>query len=186
MVVLQRNEIVRNRLICFLTIILSVAAFVVTFSRFSSSSEAAQWGLAVWSLVAAVALILCFVQLYAFPERSHALLLHMGDYMLIATNVLHESFKLRFLRDVLNDSVTALSDEDRAKWKVLEADGYHLAMRIQNPRKILVLRLCTMVYDDVFVIDRSNRWEHHDSSCTADPVSSTREMPHFRSWNGAL
>jgi hypothetical protein len=43
-----------------------------------------------------------------------------------------------------------------------------------------------MVFDDVFVIDKSNRWERHDSSSTADPTFSSREMPAFRSWNGAL
>ncbi len=26
-----------------------------------------------------------------------------------------------------------------------------------------MLRLCTMIFDDVFVADRNNRWEHHDS-----------------------
>ena len=186
MVVLQRNDIGRSRIIYFLTIVLSVVAFVVVAARFSASSEAARWGLGLWGLIAAVALVLSFIQLYAFPERSHALLIHLGDYMIVATNVLHESFKLRFLRDILNDNVAAFSDEDRARWKVLEADGYHLALRIENPRKILVLRLCTMTFDDVFVIDRSNRWEHHDSSSTADPISSTREKPTFRSWNGAL
>jgi hypothetical protein len=186
MVVLQRTDLGRIRLIYFFAIALSVAAIVVAATNYSSSGETVRLALAVWALIAAVTLGLCAIQLASYPERSHALLLHLGDHMIIATNAVHESFKLRYLRDILNDNVTSLSDEDRERWKTLEADGYHLALRIQNPRKILILRLCTMVFDDVFVIDRSNRWEHHDSSSTADPTSSTREMPTFRTWNGAL
>jgi hypothetical protein len=186
MVVLQRSDLGRIRLIYFFAIVLSVAAIVVAATNYSTSSETVRLALAVWALIAAITLGLCAIQLAAYPERSHALLLHFGDHMIIATNALHESFKLRFLRDILTDSVTTLSDEDHARWKALETDGYHLALRVQNPRKILILRLCTMVFDDVFVIDRSNRWEHHDSSSTADPTSASREMPTFRTWNGAL
>ncbi|HEX5000776.1 MAG TPA: hypothetical protein VFY29_21305 [Terriglobia bacterium] len=186
MVVLQRNDVGRTRLIYFLTIILSVVSFVVAATVFSASAQPVRMALLAWIVVAAAALVLSVIQLAGHPERSHALLLHLGDHMILATNALHESYKLRFLRDVLNDNITTFTDEDRARWKPLEDDGYRLALRIQNPRKILILRLCTMLFDDVFVIDKSNRWEHHDSSSTADPTFSSREMPAFRSWNGAL
>jgi hypothetical protein len=186
MVVLQRSDLRRIRLIYLFAIILSVAAIGAAVMHYSSSGDSGRLALAAGAIIGAITLILCVIQLASFPERSHALLLHLGDHMIIATNALHESFKLRFLRDILNDNVAVLSDEDRARWKNLEADGYHLALRVQNPKKILILRLCTMVFDDVFVIDRSNRWEHHDSSSTADPTSASRDMPAFRTWNGAL
>ena len=102
--------------------------------------------------------------------------------MIIATNALHEGFKLRFLRDILNDNVAVLSDEDRAQWKFLEDDGYYPALSVRNPKKILILRLCMMVFDDVFAVDPSNRWEHHDSSSTAEPAFARGEMPHLKTW----
>jgi hypothetical protein len=45
----------------------------------------------------------------------------------------------------------------------------------------VLLRLCMMIFDDVFVADRNNRWEHHDSSSTAEPSFSKREMPRLTS-----
>ena len=184
MVVLQRSELGRNRLIYFLAVILSMAALVTAVSLYSESSETVQWVLAFLGLVAFVALALSFVQLYAFPRRSHALLVQTDEFMIIATNSLHESFKLRFLRDILNDNVVAISDEDRARWKFLEADGYYPTLCIRNPKKILILRLCTMIFDDVFAVDGTNRWEHHDSASTSDPTSSNPEMPRLKAWKG--
>jgi hypothetical protein len=42
-----------------------------------------------------------------------------------------------------------------------------------------------MIFDDVFVVDRNNRWEHHDSSSTAEPSFSKREMPPLTSWKSS-
>jgi hypothetical protein len=100
----------------------------------------------------------------------------------IATNAIHEGFKLRFLRDILGESVAAFADEDRARWKSLEEDGFYAALYVRNVRKLIMLRLCTMLFDDVFFADRSNRWERHDSSSTAEPSFSRRETPRLNSW----
>jgi hypothetical protein len=184
MVVLQRTDLSRNRLIYFLTIILAMAALVTAVSLYSESTQSVQLALGLIALVAIAALVLSFIQLFAFPKRSHVLLVHLGDDMLIATNALHESFKLRFLRDILNDNVVAMSDEERVRWKSLEADGYYPSLFIRNAKKLLILKLCTMIFDDVFAVDRTNRWEHHDSASTADPTFSKGEMPRLKAWKG--
>ena len=85
------------------------------------------------------------------------------------------------MRDILGDNVTAFTDEDRLKWKPLEADGFYATLYVRNVRKLIMLRLCMMIFDDVFAADRSNRWEHHDSSNTAEPSFSKREMPRLTS-----
>ena len=103
--------------------------------------------------------------------------------MIVATNALHEGFKLRFLRDILGENVASFSDEDRARWKPLENDGFYAAFAVRNVRKLIMLWLCTMVFDDVFAVDRNNRWEHHDASNTAEPTYSKREMPRLTSWH---
>jgi hypothetical protein len=59
----------------------------------------------------------------------------------------------------------------------LEADGFYATLYVRNVRKLIMLRLCTMLFDDVFCVDRNNRWEHHDSSSTSEPSFSKREMP---------
>jgi hypothetical protein len=184
MVVLQRSELARNRVIYFLTIVLSGAALVAAISLYSQTSQILDMGLIVLGLVAVAALVLSLIQLFAFPRRSHVLLVQSGDEMVIATNALHEGFKLRFLRDVLSDSVSAISDAERARWKFLEDDGYFPTLYVRNPKKVLILRLCTMLFDDVFEVDRSNRWEHHDSSSTADPSFAKGEMPRLKAWKG--
>jgi hypothetical protein len=182
MVVLQRTELGRMRLLFLLTVVLATTAVVAAVTLFSQAGENMRLALIVLGVVGLLALVLALLQLFVHPKRSHALLVQRGNEMIIATNSLHEGFKLRFLRDVLSENVTALSDEERARWKVLESDGYYPALCVKSPRKVLILRLCTMVFDDVFAVDASNRWEHHDSASTAEPSFAKGERPRLKTW----
>jgi hypothetical protein len=185
MVVMQRNEVSRNRLIFLLAIVLSVISLIAILLNFSEASQTAQLGLVVLGAAAVLALALAFLQLYVHPKRSQVILFQNDEEIVIATNVLHEGFKLRFLRDILGESVVAFSDEDRARWKPLESDGFYATLHVRGVRKLVMLRLCMMIFDDVFVVDRSNRWEHHDSSSTAEPSFSKREMPPLTTWKSS-
>jgi hypothetical protein len=182
MVVLQRNEVSRNRILFFLTVILSV---VVLITAFEISSSASALPSVLLGGVAVIAIFLSLLQLYTYPKRSQVLLFQNEEEIVVATNALHEGFKLRFLRDILGDNVTSFSDEDRIKWKALEKDGFYPALSVHHVRKLIMLRLCMMVFDDVFATDSSNRWEHHDSSSTAEPSFSKREMPRLTSWKSS-
>jgi len=182
MVVQQRTELGRIRLLYLLTLILAASALVTSIALYSDAGQNMRLGLLALGAVGLLALVLSLLQLFVHPKRSHALLLHRGSEMIIATNSLHEGFKLRFLRDVLSDSVVVLSDEDRRRWKSLEADGYYAALCVRNPKKVLILRLCTMVFDDVYAVDTNNRWEHHDSSSTAEPSFANSERPQLKTW----
>jgi len=185
MVVLQRNEVSRTRILFFLTIILSAVVLGGIGINFSGASDAARLLLVVLGAVAIAAIVLCLVQLYAYPKRSQVLLIQNDEALVVATNALHEGFKLRFLRDILGEQVAAFSDEDRLRWKTLETDGFYATLYVRNVRKVIMLRLCTMIFDDVFFADRSNRWEHHDSSSTSEPSFSKREMPRLTSWKSS-
>lgn len=182
MVILQRTEIGRNRLLVLLSLLLAITGLIVTATLFSSAGENLRVGLVGLGLVSLVVLGLGLLQLYMFPKRSHALLIQRGNEMIIATNALHEGFKLRFLRDVLSENVVVLSDEEQARWKSIASDGYYPAMCVRSPRKALILRLCTMLFDDVFAVDASDRWEHHDSASTAEPSFARGEKPQLKSW----
>jgi hypothetical protein len=185
MVVLQRNEVSRNRVVFFLTITLSAMALVGLTVNFQA---AAGFTRTLWLLAGAVALValaLSALQLYGYPRRSQVLLFQNDDEIVVATNALHEGYKLRFLRDILGEHLTAFSDEERERWKSLEADGFYASLHARNIRKLVMLRLCTMIFDDVFVADRNNRWEHHDSSNTSEPTFSKREMPPLTSWKSS-
>ena len=182
MVVIQRNEISRSRLIFFLTIVLAALTLAGIVINFSQASDVGRLLLVLLGMVAAIALVLSLIRLYGHPKRSQVLVFQSDDGLVIAINALHEGFKLRFLRDILGEQVTAFSDEERERWKSLEADGFYATLYIRDVRKVVLLRLCTMIFDDVFYADRSNRWEHHDSSSTSEPSFSTREMPRLNSW----
>src|SRR5437016_1375760 len=129
MVVVQRNEVSRNKVIYFLAIVLSAVVILHGFMNFSQSSQAGQ--------------------------LTYVLLIQREEEKVVATNALHEGFKLRFLRDILGENVTSFSDEDRARWKPLENDGFYAALTVRNVRKLIMLRLCTMMFDDVFAVDYS-------------------------------
>jgi hypothetical protein len=185
MVVLQRNEVRRTRILFFLAIILSALVLAGIGMNFSGASDGARILLVAVGAVAIAAIVISLLQLYAYPKRSQVLLFQNDDALVIATNALHEGFKLRFLRDILGEQVTAFSDEDRLRWKTLEADGFYATLYVRNVRKLIMLRLCTMIFDDVFFADRNNRWEHHDSSSTSEPSFSKREMPRLTSWKSS-
>ena len=185
MVVVQRNEVSRNRVVYILTIILSVIVLSGIAAKFSQSSQPVQVLCVVLGAIALLAIALSLIQLFAHPKRSQVLLFQRDDEMVLATNAVHEGFKLRFLRDILGEQVTSFTDEDRLRWKSLESDGFYAALYVRNVRKVIMLRLCTMIFDDVFVADRNNRWEHHDSSSTAEPSYSKREMPPLTTWKSS-
>src|SRR5437899_2252164 len=155
MVVLQRNEVTRNRVLHILTLILSAFVLGGIVLNFPQSSLVAQALFVLLSAIAILAVALSSIQLFAHPKRSQVLLFQRDDEIVIATNALHEGFKLRFLRDILGEHVTSFTDEDRLRWKSLENDGFYAALYVRNVRKLIVLRLCTMIFDVVFVADRT-------------------------------
>jgi len=186
MVVQTRTDVGRNRLLYILTIVLSVAILVNAIFQYSESSDNIRAVFLVLAGAGLLAMIISIIQLYGMPRRSRVLLVLKGDEMIVATNAPHEGFKFRFIRDVLSENMTNFSDADREHWKFLEADGYFPALCIRNPKKLLVLRLCTMVFDDVYFVDSTNRWEHHDCSSTSEPTFSTPEKPDLREWKGSI
>src|SRR5689334_20988399 len=169
MVIQQRTEVGRNRILYFLSLILAIVVLIGVVSEYSTAGSATQGLLLAGGVAAVAAIVLVVIQLYSFPKRSHALLIQRDGDIIVATNAVHEGFKLRFLRDVLSENVFSFSDEDREKYKTLEQDGYYPAMLVRNVRKVLMLRLCTMMFDHVYCVDNTNRWEHHDSSSTPEP-----------------
>ena len=185
MVVQQRTDVNRQRIVFVLAIILAVPVLAGIAVNISAASELERVLLILLGAAAFLALVLSLFQLYGYPKRSQVLLLQNDDAMMIATNALHEGFKLRFLRDILGENVTAITDEDRGRWKPLEADGFYATLHVRNVRKLILLRLCTMIFDDVFVADPHNRWEHHECSSTSEPTFSKREMPRLKSWKSS-
>ena len=182
MVVVQRNEVSRSRVLGWLTILLSAVVVGGVVRSYSGQPEFIKFVLVLLGAAAVAAVGLSVRQLYAHPKRSQVLLFHRDEEMVIATNATHEGFKLRFLRDILGENVFAFSDEERARWKNLELDGFHAGLYVRGVRKVVMVRLCTMIFDDVFVADRSGRWEHHDSSSTPEPSFTKPEMPDLRNW----
>ena len=182
MVVVQRNEVSRARVLGFLTILLSVVVLAGIAPMYSSQASPIRFLLLVLSGAALVALVLSVLLLFFHPKRSQVLLFHRDDEMILATNAVHEGFKLRFLRDILGENVFAFSDEERARWKSLEADGFYATLYVRGVRKLIMVRLCTMIFDDVFVADPNGRWEHFDCSRTAEPSFTKPDMPALKSW----
>ena len=185
MVVVQRNEVSRGRVLGWLTILISAVLIGGIVRVYSGQSEAARFALLLLGAATAVAIFLSVLQLYAHPKRSQIVLFHRDEEMVLATNAIHEGFKLRFLRDILGENVFSFSDEERARWKSLEADGFYATLYVRNVRKLIMVRLCTMIFDDVYVADRNGRWEHHDSSCTPEPSFTKPEMPALKNWKNS-
>ena len=184
MVVLQRNEVKRNYAVSVLAAILALTVLAGVLLNYSGRSAAAQVVLILLGAAAVAALILAALQLLTSSRRTQALIFYRDEGMVVAVNTLHEGFKLRYLRDILGENCSSFSDEERLRWKDLEADGFYAGLVIRNARRLVVLRLCTMIFDDVFVADQYGRWEHFDASCTSEPAFSKREMPPLKRGKG--
>lgn len=184
MVVQQRNEVKRNHIVSVLAVVLAAAVLAGVILAYPERSGAVQFALVLLATGAAAAIVLAGIQFLTSPKRTQALIFYRDDGIVVATNTPHEGFKLRYLRDILGETVTAFNDEDRQHWKDLEADGYYAGICIRGARRLVVTRLCTMIFDDVFVGDQYGRWEYFDSSCTADPSFSKRTAPPLKRWKG--
>jgi len=182
MVVVQRNEVSRTRLLAWITILLSAAVLGGIAGVYSTEPDMIRFGLVLLGAAALVAVVLSILQLYLHPKRSQVLLFQRDSDMVLATNAVHEGFKLRFLRDILGENVFAFSDEERARWKGLEEDGFYATLYVRNVRKLIMVRLCTMIFDDVFIADNNGRWEHYDCSRTPEPSFTKPNSPALKSW----
>jgi hypothetical protein len=185
MVVVQRNEVTRSRVLGWLTIAVSAAVIVGIVRVYSGQSDLVRFALVILGAVTAAATLISVLHLYTHPKRSQILLFQRDDEMVVATNAVHEGFKLRFLRDILGENVFSFSDEERARWKGLEADGFFATLYVRSVRKLIMVRLCTMIFDDVFVADGNGRWEHYDSSSTPEPSFTKPEMPALKNFRDA-
>ena len=115
MVVVQRNEVSRNRVLHILSLVLAAVVFYSIAANFSQSSEPVQALYVLLAAVGVVALVLSLIQLFAHPKRSQVLLFQRDDEIVLATNAVHEGFKLRFLRDILGEQVTSCRERRRRR-----------------------------------------------------------------------
>jgi len=180
MVVLARSEINRMRLVGALAIVMSVAVFVAIGVIFARSSEPVRLSLLGLALAATITLILSTLQLFSRCTASKIVLFHQGNDYVVLTNHLHDGFKLRFFRDVLSDAVGPFSDAERIKWNVLSKEGFHPVFVIQNTRKTLIMPICYMLFDEVFVCDHTQRWDYYDCRKTSDPTLAQRGTSPFK------
>ena len=183
MLVLGRNEINRARWGSILTLIMSTAVLFGIGLSFSSGTDAIHALLIGLAVAALAAFLLSAFQIWSHQARSQVVIFHQGEDMVIAANHLHEGFKLRFFRDILDDHLIPFSDEDRIKWSVLAKEGFHPVLNVRNARKTLILPLCFMIFDDVFVFDHTQRWDHFDCANTSNPTFAERGVSPFKDDN---
>ena len=174
MVIFPRREINRMRTGNMLGLALGFVVLVGAWRGFSETSEFGQLLLVVISLVALATIAIALVQLVSLRGSSKAIVFHDSDKMIVATNHLHDGFKLRFLRDVLNDHISAFSDDERAEWGELTRQGFHAVFKIHGVRKTFLLPMLFLAFDEVFVLDHLNRWDYFDCRNTSEPTTSKR------------
>src|SRR6185295_18797767 len=73
MVIQSRTDVGRNRLIYFLTILLSLSALIASISQYSGSSDAMRAVLLILGAAGVLAIVLSTIQLLGLPRRSSVL-----------------------------------------------------------------------------------------------------------------
>ena len=179
MVVLPRSEIKRAQVGGVLTCILGGVVLVEILSNFVGASELVQVGMTLLAIVALGAIVLSVLGALSHRRNSRAVIFQEEDHFVMATNHLHEGYKLRFFRDVLNEKIVTFTDAEREHWKVIEQFGFHAVFGIKDIRKPVLLPLCFMVFDEVFVVDHTRMWDYFNSKNTSEPTFSDRGVGPF-------
>ena len=179
MVVLPRSEIKRAQLGGMLTCILGAAVLGGVLFNFAGASELVRVGMTLLAIVALVAIGLSLLSILSHRRNNQAVLFQDEDHFVVATNHLHEGYKLRFFRDILNEKIVSFTDAEREHWKVIEQFGFHAVFNVHDVRKPVLLPLCFMVFDEVFVVDHTRRWDYFNSKNTSEPTFSDRGVGPF-------
>ncbi len=179
MVFFSRREINRMRTGHMLGLLLGLAVLVSVARGFSQSNQVGQFISIVIGLVALATIGIALIQIFSYRGSSKAILFHQDESMVIATNHLHDGYRLRFFRDLLNDHITAFSDEERDQWSSLTKEGFHAVFKIHDVRKPFILPMLFLVFDEVFVSDHMNRWDYFDCRNTSEPTYSRRGVRPF-------
>ena len=110
MVVVQRNEVSRNKVIYFLAIVLSAVVIFDGFIGFSQRSQVGQLMFVLLDLAGVLAIVLSLIQLFAHPKRSQVLLIQREEEeTVVATNAL----EMRFFLEHSGCQVEIVSCTDR-------------------------------------------------------------------------
>jgi hypothetical protein len=179
MVFFSRREINRMRTGNMLGVLLALTVLVSVARGFSQRNQIGQFLFIVIGLVALATIALALVQLFSYRGSTKAILFHQDDKMIIATNHLHDGYRLRFFRDLLNDNITAFSDDEREQWSALKKEGFNAVFKIHGVRKPFILPMLFLVFDEVFVSDHTNRWDYFDCRNTSEPTYSRRGIRPF-------
>ncbi len=179
MVFFSRREINRMRTGQMLGMLLGLTVLVVVARGFSQSNPTGQFFFILIALVALATIAIALIQLLTYRGSSKAILFHQDDKMIIATNHLHDGYRLRFFRDLLNDNITAFSDAEREQWSALTKEGFNAVFKIHGVRKPFILPMLFLVFDEVFVSDHTNRWDYFDCRNTSEPTYSRRGVRPF-------
>lgn len=182
MVVLKRNDASRYLILTVASAVMALGGSIWLWVAPPAAAGLPQFLLIVARLALVLVFLLALVQFVGRPRRSQIVLIEQGNgSLVIATNAIHEGHKLRFLRDILTESVAAFSDEDRQRWSKLPSEGFHPAIFVKTPHLARILPLCAMTYDDVFVVG-PNRWDYYDCANTSEPAFAEKKAPPFKSW----
>ncbi len=179
MVFFSRREINRMRTGQMLGMLLGLTVLVIVARGFSQSNPTGQFFFILIALVALATIAIALIQLLTYRGSSKAILFHQDDKMIIATNHLHDGYRLRFFRDLLNDNITAFSDAEREQWSALTKEGFNAVFKIHGVRKPFILPMLFLVFDEVFVSDHTNRWDYFDCRNTSEPTYSRRGVRPF-------
>ena len=179
MVFFSRREINRMRTGQMLGMLLGLTVLVIVARGFSQSNPTGQFFFILIGLVALATIAIALIQLLTYRGSSKAILFHQDDKMIIATNHLHDGYRLRFFRDLLNDNITAFSDAEREQWSALTKEGFNAVFKIHGVRKPFILPMLFLVFDEVFVSDHTNRWDYFDCRNTSEPTYSRRGVRPF-------
>jgi len=176
MVIFQRNEVKRTRIIAALAVVLALFAILGVFGITSGGGALR----VIIGVLALATLVLATVHLLSGRGPGKIILFHQGDHTILATNHLHPANRLRFFRDLLNDHSIPFSDEQRARWNALEKEGFHPVFNVRDLRKPYLLAICFMMFDDVYVLDHLGRWDYFNCHNTSEPTYSSRGVSPFR------
>ena len=180
MEVLARKELNRIRLGNALALLMALVVLLGALTFLPHTSNIGRLALIGRIFISILTLLVTVFQLASRLSRSKVILVQRGNDFTVITNSLHDGFKLRFLRDILTDAISPLSDVQRKQWELLDTEGFHPVFVLVNVRKTLIITICCLIFDEVIFYDHKQRWDYYDCTKTSDPTFPIRGTSPFK------
>ncbi len=180
MVVVQRSEITWYRVLSLWAFVFSVS--ILTWTRLGfRETEFSKVTVIVLTLFSLVIMTSSLIGLWRFRRRSKVILFKQGpETLLYSSQPIEDGYKFRLFRDVIGEKIVNRYHTDDPESLPVQVKGFELVLVFSDANMPMILRLCQLLFDDVYMNDPEHVWIRYDSGSDSEPSIWDKQNPDGR------